>query len=106
MGCFNGYWKQRRKEWKEKEKCCQIVLFKECVCLISSKVELGVCLPFLIGWGCSGVSNKVELTVECLPSDWLEATQVTGFVLIQIFETFSSKEGEKGGGKGPNNSFH
>lgn len=50
---------------------------------------------FLIGWGCSGASNKVELTVEFLPSDWLDATQVTGFVLIQIFETVSFKRPRK-----------
>lgn len=76
----------------EKEKCCQIVPFKDCMCLITSKVKPGVCLPFLIGWGCSGVSNKAELTVEFLLSDWLEATQVSGFVLIRIFETFTCEE--------------
>lgn len=41
------------------------------------------------------MSNKVELKVEFLPSDWLEATQVTGFVLIQIFETFFFKRGRE-----------
>lgn len=41
------------------------------------------------------MSNKAELTVEFLPSDWLEASQVTGFVLIQIFETFSSEVSEE-----------
>lgn len=43
----------------------------------------------------SGVSTKVEPTVEFLPSDWLEGTQVTGFVLIQIFETLFFKRGRE-----------
>ena len=41
------------------------------------------------------MSHKVELTVEFLLSDWLEATQVTGFVLIRIFETFACEAGRK-----------
>lgn len=45
--------------------------------------------------GGSGVSIKVEPTVEFLPSDWLEGTQVTGFVLIQIFETLFLKKRER-----------
>lgn len=54
------------------------------------------------------MSNKEELMVEFLPSDWLEATQVSGFVLIQIFETFfflsggrEREEGRKRGRKLP-----
>ncbi len=39
LGCFNGSWKQRRKEQQEKEKRCQI----ECACLITSKVSVFVC---------------------------------------------------------------
>lgn len=41
------------------------------------------------------MSNKVEPTVEFVPSDWLEGTQVTGFVLIQIFQTFFFKRGRE-----------
>lgn len=37
------------------------------------------------------MANKEEPVLESQPSDWLGATQVTGFVLIQISETFSSK---------------
>lgn len=65
--------RRKTKKEQEKEKCCQVVLLKERLCLITSKVKSSVCLPVLIGSRCSGVSNKVELAVEFLPGDWLKA---------------------------------
>lgn len=84
------YWKHRRRNWVSYWTVQRV------------SVTLVVCLSFLIGWGCSGVSNKVELTAEFLLSDWLKATQFQALYWFKYVKPFLQKrvrqrEGEKGG---------
>ena len=96
---------KREENTEEEERCCEITLFIVCVreCVITSKA---LCVSlFLIGQRCSGVYNKEELEFKSLTSDWLEATHLTAFVMVQIFETFSfigepERQWEKGEKKG------